>query len=89
LPLGEFLEHKAFWDLNRWGIQEDILASQLAQLVGIRTSNKPLTDTYAWKRHCFESANVVKRIGLAIKEMNKRIRTGVMSMAAAIQGHKK
>jgi hypothetical protein len=79
----------AFWEDNRWGIQEDLLASQLAQLVGIRTSNKPLTDTRAWKVHCFESSNVVKRIGSSIKEVNKRIRSGLMSMAAAIQGQKK
>ena len=86
--MGEFLEHKLFWDQNRWGTSEDLLASQLAQLVGIRTGNKPLTDTKAWKIHCFESANVVKRISLNIKEVNSRIRKGAMSMLATIKGVK-
>ena len=85
MPLSEFMDHKVFWEKHRWGLTDDLMAATLAQVVAGRTKSKPQTNLTVWKEMVFSSTYVVKRIGHRIKEMNKRIRAGIMSMATAIQ----
>lgn len=42
LPISEFNKQKVFWSINKWGIEDHLLALLSSQLISHRTKEKPL-----------------------------------------------
>jgi len=49
LPTSEFLRQKLYWERFKWGLGDDLLSMIMSQVLGIRSGNKPLADSYEWK----------------------------------------
>lgn len=65
LPASEFIQHKAFWEKYRWGLQDDLLAICASQITSHRTGSKPTANVYSWKELALsKSGQLLKRVGL-------------------------
>jgi len=81
LPVSEFIEQKVFWDKYKWGMESDMLAMIMSQVLAIRTGKAPSKNPWLWKE--LSVMNCGKVLLQKMQDSGSKIRRAFMGIVQA------